>query len=391
MRMGRPRNKGNNRYPEGFYPPDKKNGCRMAHPITGKKMALKTRDIDEGLDRFWQIKEHFRKQQDQALITDFVSHHQGTGPFLSIIARDYRIKHLPKAISKRGASKGEPLDAQTINAYSNYLLNLEEEPLFQQPISLFGDPAYGPKVIRQYLSRWLDNPKTYNYRLTCYSRLFEHAIDLGLIQRNPCRDIRNRTTTRRDVYITHDHYKQIVKNLRDDFHEVYARACDWLYLLSGRAGNMLAIEEKHISDTEVRYYATKNKRLASVTMDKEIHWLIDWFRQYKRDVGIVSPYLIVHPLKDSHGKKLRRGIAAQPVTVEHLYRRFIKSTNKAGLETYGYTLRDLRPKALTDEAEKAGKKTNKGLHSETMQAHYIKKVVPETVTNNLKRIRWDDE
>ena len=54
----------------------------------------------------------------------------------------------------------------------------------------------------------------------------------------------------------------------------------------------------------------------------------------------------------------------------------------------GYTLRDLRPKALTDEAEIAGCATNKGAHvTEHMRRHYVKRHLDVRVKNNLKRVR----
>lgn len=57
----------------------------------------------------------------------------------------------------------------------------------------------------------------------------------------------------------------------------------------------------------------------------------------------------------------------------------------------GYTVRDLRPKALTDEAENAGgAPTNKGAHrTEQMRRHYVKKKIPIRVRNTLKPIRGD--
>ena len=74
---------------------------------------------------------------------------------------------------------------------------------------------------------------------------------------------------------------------------------------------------------------------------------------------------------------------------EHLYRRFKTACRERG---YNYTLRQIRPKALTDEAILAGAATNKGVHlTDAMRRRYVKKVLPVAVKNNLKRIKKRDE
>ena len=117
-------------------------------------------------------------------------------------------------------------------------------------------------------------------------------------------------------------------------------------------------------------------------MDKEINYHVTWFKKYKKTNGIDSPYLIVHPLEAD------RKLGGKPITAILLYRYVKKAMKAAGLTVY--TLRDLRSKALTDEAQNTGAATNKGAHKTIqMRQYYVKKDIPVKVKSTLKRIGKD--
>jgi len=370
-RMGRPRKSGNRDLPDGLYPPAGKGCWRMHHPITGRMKSLKTKDAAEARELYWAIRKHYAPKIEAKAQAFF------SGPLLSELADDYRLNQLPKVVTKK---RGKPLDEHTRHTYGNYLKNFAAAPAFGVPVARFSELEEGPRLVRTYLAEWINQPKTYNYRLACLSRLFSYAIDKGLIQRNPTDPIERRTSPDREVYMTDDHFIAISSKLAELYHEVYAVAFDWIYLMSGRPSNMLDVKESQIRETEIHYYADKNEQPVIVERDPELNRVIEWFREYKRTQGIASPYLIVHPADAN------RKIACKPITAERLYRYFKVAMEKAELS--GYTLRDLRPKALTDEAEIAGSPTNKGAHrTERMRQHYVKKRLPVRVKNNLKQIR----
>lgn len=370
--MGRPRKQGNRDLPDGLYPPAGKGCYRMIHPLTHKPKSLKTKIKAEALEIYWAVRQHYAPKVEAKAQT-FMD-----GLLLSDLAHEYRESQLPQTVSKNG----KPLDANTLRTYENYLSNFEQAVEFKMPVSVFGHPDEGPQIVRKYLSAWINHPKTFNYRLACLARLFGYAVDKGLLQRSPIDAIKYRTPPKRGVYMSDDHFIALTAKLTELYGEVYARACDWLYLMSGRPTNMLDVKEPQIKDAEIHYYADKNEQSVIVDRDPELDELIEWFREYKRSQGIVSPYLIVHPAN------ARRGLARRPITTERLYRYFKNAMNKAELAKHGYTLRDLRPKALTDEAELAGSATNKGAHkTEKMRRHYVKKVLPMRVKNNLKRLK----
>lgn len=370
LAMGRPRKENNKDLPKDFYPPAGGRGCyRMKNPVTGLPKSLKTKDKDEALELYWAIKNHY-SPTIQVKAATFVS-----GQLLSDIATQYRIEQLPIA-----TSKGNPLDINTKKTYGNYLKNIHDATCFKVPVSVFDDVDEGPRIVREYLSKWINKPKTYNYRLSCLSRLFAWIVDMGKLVRNPCDPINHRTPTKREVYMTDEHYLLIRDRLTEKFGEVYARALDWLYIMSGRPTNMMDVQESHIHEKEIHYYAYKNDSPVIVDRDDVIDELVAWFRAYKRAQGIFTQYLIVHPAK------AQRGLAKRPIDSGRLYRYFKRAMKDVGLS--GYTLRDIRPKALTDEATLAGEATNKGAHkTQAMREHYVKIKPPIRVRNNLKSLR----
>jgi len=345
----------------------------MIHPISGKIRSLKTKDSVLALKLFREItlrKPDTSESQRESVISSFLSERT-----LADLAKEYREKWLEKAVTRKGKSLGD----NTRRTYLNYLKNIEHAPDLQVAIETFRDSDRGLGILRAHLKDWLDHPKTYNYRLSCLSRVFRYAVDLGLLSRNPCGDIERKPAVDRDVYMTDEHFIAIKNKLTAMYHEVYARACDWLYLISGRPSDMLGVKESRISETVVEYFAGKNQQLVHVERDEEIDSLINWFRQYKGLHGINSPYLIVHPLE------AKRNLGGKPISREMLYRYLKKAMIAAKLPAY--TLRDLRPKALTDEALNAGMSTNKGAHlTEQMRNHYVKKKIAVQVKNTLKRI-----
>ncbi len=73
------------------------------------------------------------------------------------------------------------------------------------------------------------------------------------------------------------------------------------------------------------------------------------------------------------------------VPVKSLSDMFRRAQRRAGISDYD--LRMVRPRALTDEALRAGKPTDKGGHkTESMRAHYVRERVPMVVRNTLGRI-----
>lgn len=369
MSMGRPRKKGNKDLPVGLEPPYGAGNYRMRHPVHGFMFSLKTKDRALAKERYFAIMETLKGEIEKTELHSLLSINKNGS--LSQYIIDYRDNYLPVALNNRG----KQMNDGTKRIYRNYFTQINKE-IGHYPVTDFNQDE-GARIVRQYLSAWLLKPKSYNNIKAALSKLFDHIIDLGLITQNPCQAIKNKRTEKRDVYLTDEHYLLITNKMMLE-HELYAKAIDWLYIMSGRPTNMLDIKEKQITDRGIEYQATKNDQFVIVEVDAELKELVSWFRNFKKEQGTVSPYLIVHP------RNAKRGLARKPVTAERLYRVFKRACAVLELR---YTLRDIRPKALTDEALLAGKATNKGAHiTQAMRDHYVKIKPPVRITNNLKRI-----
>ena len=283
--------------------------------------------------------------------------------------KNWRTQSLPKATKNNGAR----LSAKTRKDYAK-MMKHQIEPSEHFNVTLSEVTA---TLIRKFLSQWLDKPHQYNYLKAAISRVLHAAVDEGLLERNPASDVRNRPTGNRDAYILDNEYVAITSQLPDEWH---ARACDLIYLLSQRPGDVLKLRESDIKGNEIHFVTAKTQQAMVIEMSEDLAATIDWFRRSKRKQGVYSPYVIFYP------RKSRRHLIGKPVSVEYISRRFSAAVVKAGLEKGSYTLRDLRPKGLTDEYLQAGDSDKGGHKSEAMKRHYRRVKLPMRAKSNLQRI-----
>lgn len=444
--MGRPRKKGQLDLPEGLYRPGGPGrSWRIRHPLTRRFKSLGTTDeakarklhailypkfLEEKLQA--QAEELHRQMAAIGTITSTATGDDGS---LSVFAGEY-LRKVPTLTSKRGKNLS---DSQK-NTYRLVLEHLiKDQEIGSRPLGDFGHVDEGPQLVRRYLSTSMNTPSWYNSRLGVLSRLFNHAVDAGAITRNPCDPIHALPTPVRDVYIETDAYVAITQQLESRSHPVYAHCCDLIYLLSARVGDALGLEESQIDDEKrtVLFQADKNDVWVEMEANDDLMTVINWFRAYKRQQGIISPKLCVHPRLRSTGapswltveraatmtavdiaealgisnvawaKRVKRygiaealsmgsgkfacsrKLAGQSITVAQLRDRFNDAKEAAGYAESGYTLKDLRPKGLTDEALLQGKATNKGGWKEgsSMPNRYVKLPVPVRTRNNLTLLR----
>lgn len=188
------------------------------------------------------------------------------------------------------------------------------------------------------------------------------------------------------------HYLRITGQLE----EWEARACDLVYLISHRPGNVLRLrDEAPFVRYETRdggeyvvvsFTAAKNDQAVEigdrVDTPGGIEETLAWFRRWKTDRGIVSPMVVCFPTS-ARPKHAGRGVSR-----DYLSRRFAQAVVAAGFDPGTYTLRDLWKTGLTDEARIAGEATKKGGHkTEAMRQYYVVGGVPQRVRNNLVVLR----
>jgi hypothetical protein len=281
----------------------------------------------------------------------------------------FRSKKLPTLAKK----KGKPLSEKTRGDYARMLRNqVEKSAELAVPIT-----EVKPTLLRKYLSRWLGKPSHYNYQKAVLSRVMQSAIDDGLIETNPITAIVSRPVMERTVYISDDDYVAVTGKLET----WQAKACDLLYMVSHRPNDVLSLREDQVIDNEIRFTARKNDVDMAIEMNDDLAGIVEWFKQWKADLNIVSPHLVVYPTTS------RRSSIGRPVSVGYLSRKFAAAVVAAGFEPGTYALRDIRPKGLTDEFRIAGDSDKGGHLTDVMKRRYRRIRLPMRAKNNLRKIR----
>lgn len=385
--MGRPR-RNQKDLPPGLY-------CypgRSCYVQVGdmKPVSLNTQDRAEALAIYWQFRklwdsERAEKQAETVAGKLELAAKGGDVMTVADYARQWRTAHLP-ALLKRN---GKPISEKTRGDYARMIENEVEND------ELFAALAVGgvrTKEVRQFLARWIASPAYYNYVKAVLSRMFAQAVDEGLLDANPVTEVVRRAVARREVVCPMADYLKITGQLE----EWEARACDLIYLISHRPGDVLRLRDQEpfvryeTRDDRrvvvVSFTATKNDQAVEIADDVEtdggIEAALRWFRDWKKAQGIVSNAVVVYP------KTARRQDVGRPVSRDYLSRRFAEAVVYAGFPAGAYTLRDLRKTGLTDEARIAGEATKKGGHkTEQMRQYYVVGGVPQRVRNNLVVLR----
>lgn len=387
MTMGRPR-KHQKDLPPGLY-------CypgRSCYIQLGdmKPVALKTQDKAEALTIYWEFRRIWdaeRAGQHAETLTERLAVAAKGGDVMTIAAyaRHWRETHLPRLLRKNG----KPLANDTREAYGRILEHQIEADADLQQRAI---GAASTRDVRQFLARWIATPNYYNHIKAVLSRMFQQAVDEGKLDSNPVADVIRRAVKRREVYCPMEHYLAITAELAD----WQARACDLVYLISHRPGDVLALEDRAPfiryetrrgrKVVVVSFTPTKNEQAIEIIDDVEteggIESALQWFRDWKKAQELVTPRLVVFP------RGSRRRDVGRPVPVDYLSRRLAEAVVKAGLRKGAYQLRDLRKKGLTDEARIAGKATNKGAHkTQAMREYYVVGGVPARHRNQLTVLR----
>ncbi|OEY68081.1 hypothetical protein BG841_13990 [Marinobacter sp. X15-166B] len=293
-------------------------------------------------------------------------------------------------LSQRGRNSGRPIALATRIDYANDAQQLEASDDSSFTLS---DPHLLRKV-RTLLSPWITKPTHYNGLRNTLSRVFSHAVDSGLIDRNPMADIKKVNEPKREVLVPDHVFAEItallcVHKLNKQAHDGTWRAkiCDLIYMMSQQPIDVFGLKEDQIHDDqgpfgEIHFARHKTGVPIIIEMNKELRQLVDWFREWKRKQGIISPYLMVYP--QYFDKRSR----TKPVKHRFMQLSWAQACTDAGYKGQ-YQLRDLRKKGLTDEFVSQGENNKGGHETEAMRKHYRLIRPPERSKSTLKSLRKD--
>lgn len=212
-------------------------------------------------------------------------------------------------------------------------------------------------------------PHHYNYVRAVLTRaLLQHAVDESTLSANPMRAIEARAKPKRTTYVPDSHYVAITEHIAAEYAR---RACDLLYLLGTRPSDGLGLTVDSLVKEGnlwcVAFAAAKTGEEQELISNQALHDELEWWRAWRLQHAPMSKHLIVHP------RDAGRKINSRPISADWLSRVWRAAADKAGFPDY--TLRDLRPKSITDESL-LGNQDNKGGHTEAMRKHYTRVRLP---------------
>ncbi|MDX1558295.1 MAG: hypothetical protein R3193_05275 [Marinobacter sp.] len=383
----------------------------VVNPDTRRQISLKTTDRSKaitrwaGLLRIWE-QERGEYDLDEAAqkLSTTSQFESGSEVSLANYMRKWRTEVLGHGykdgkivwgechvLSQRGRNRGKPIALASRRDYASDAQQLEAS---DDSDFLLSDPNI-LRRIRRLLAPWLTKPTHYNGLRNTLSRILMHAVQDGVIDRNPIRDIEKISEPKREVLIPDDAYVKITEQLC--IHRINkrikdgtwrAKICDLIYMMSQQPIDVFGLKEEQIKYDEgefgeIHFARHKTGVPIIIEMNKELRDLIDWFRNWKRDQEIISPYLMVYP------RYFDMRSRTKPVRHRFMQISWAEACEAAGFKGQ-YQLRDLRKKGLTDEFLSQGENNKGGHESPQMRKHYRLIRPPERSKSTLKSLRDTD-
>ena len=192
------------------------------------------------------------------------------------------------------------------------------------------------------------------------SVIFSYAVRWGIVDANPCRDVRGISVKKRDRYITDDEFAAVKTSANASISCIM----DVCYLTAQRISDVLKIKLSDISDDGVYFQQGKTKNKLRVRMTPELAKVIERAKKLHNKV---------------RGLTLFHGRGGKPYSYFGVSTMFRRACKNAGVEDFH--LHDIRAKALTD-AEHQGLDAQRlaGHKSRAMTEHYIKARETEEAT-----------
>lgn len=382
----------------------------VRHPITRKQGSLQTRDRNTAVRR-WAILNQMWEGERTDFDVEIMAGNmkaarpvdEGSRTTLKQYLRKWRTEILGHTVtegslawgdchvlSQRGRNSGRPIAMATRIDYASDAQQLEAS----EGSAFTMSDAILLRKIRRLLSPWITKPTHYNGLRNTLSRVFSHAVQDGLIDRNPMVDIEKVCEPKREVLIPDDAYQEItahlcVYKLNKRTHDGTWRAkiCDMIYMMSQQPIDVFGLKEDQIRDDlgpcgEIAFSRHKTGVPIVLEMNEDLRALVDWFREWKRKQQIISPYLMVYP---SYFDMRSR---TKPVKHRFMQLSWAQACDDAGYKGQ-YQLRDLRKKGLTNEFLSQGENNKGGHETESMRKHYRLIRPPERSKSTLTSLRSD--
>ena len=395
----------------------KNGGFFFKNPHTGRQATLKTKDFAVAKKR-WAVAVAIADKQygddSAARLAESIARSntpvsRGDKIHLADFIKQWREAMLEpgKVMVKIKRNQGQPISERTKRDYTNQAQQVEALPEARFPVS---DPRVITKT-RKLMARWIGNPTHYNHIRAVLSRVFDHAVVTGLVEKNPMRDIDRLPVERREVLIPDDDYLAITKQLMAHKNnkrvmdgEWRAVICDFFYMLSQQPIDafsvtmaQISLKAEDFSDPdpekwsfgEIALSRSKTKVAGIISMNKAMREVVDWLIDFRKNElakrnNRFSPLghdnLLIYPAYMDGRSRWK------PVKHRTFSLWWSEACEQAGLKGK-YWLMDLRKKGLTDEFVSQGE-NDKGIHeTDAMRRHYRLITPPKRSRNTLTSIR----
>ena len=229
------------------------------------------------------------------------------------------------------------------------------KPVFQE---------FSPQQVKpHHIAKVIDNeaikaPTQANRIRQFLSAVFSYAVRSGVVDTNPCRDVKGISVKRRDRYVTDQEFNKV----KEASTEAVQNIMEFCYYTGQRISDVLKVKREDITRDGVFFEQGKTGKKLKVNLNPEIKRIIKSSGEiYLFESRLGNPYSYF-------------GISA-------MFRRACKS---AGVEDFH--IHDIRAKALTD-AHKQGQDAQKlaGHKSRAMTDQYIKDRLVESVKPPRRR------
>lgn len=229
----------------------------------------------------------------------------------------------------------------------------------------FGNPPapldeIEPIHIRQYLDQRQAKTRA-NREKALFSHIWNKAREWGYTSLpNPCAGIKgHKEKGRKEIYIEDETYRAVYQAASTPLRD----AMDIAYLTGQRPSDVLKMMETDITDGVLNIKQNKTSKKLRISIEGQLHTLIERIKERKATHTIRSLHLIV----DETGQRF---------TPFMLRAHFDRARVKAGIKKEDFQFRDLRAKAGTDKAELSGdiRQAQKqlGHASVAMTEHYVR-------------------
>ncbi len=249
-------------------------------------------------------------------------------------------------------------------AKRSYENNIQQiKPLRQ----VFGNTK--PSSIRAvHIYKYLDQrgtsaPVAANREKELLSHIFTTAIRWGIVENNPCKDVRGHSEKGRDRYIENWEFTA-VKNIASP---LFKSLMDLAYVTAMRRGDLLSLKLSDLTDSGIRNNTNKDSKKILIKWTAELRQIINYAVENQANKS--SEFLFC----------TRKGTMYTDKGIRSMWQRLIIKALRTNAISKRFTFHDIRRKAATDAENKNGRE-----YARRLLGHTTQKMTEKYISGELR-------